>query len=163
MIILRDEIIQNILEEGEVIAEGYSRKIYTYNNKTYKVANKKHEKQNRKEVELYEANKEGCKFLNKIYAHSRGYEVIEVEYLDCKKLYSTSIKIENESLLGGVYLEELIELEQWIKRCVDFDFKSVNDFIQANKLDEYSIFMPCQWGITQNGKLRLSSYAGFWY
>lgn len=157
MKLLSNELIERILEEGEVIGEGSTRDIYMYDNRVFKIALDFYENENRNEVRIYEENKDYYNFLNKIYAYSEDYKIIEVEYLDCGTIDDL---LSQKEYYGeyDVFIEEVIE-EFSLESTLDYDFKDVVDFIHLNSLDAVEILLPHQWGFNKEGKLRISDYS----
>ena len=163
---------KKVEEEGILIGEGITRRVYELNGKVYKVCCNRSDclrtfrtddcfletvDSNINEFNLYQKNKDKYNFLNPTLRRKNNYRIIEQEKIDCKKVWDMVLQI-TESWCPEE--EDILELmkQGYLNEYMDFNYEEVIEFINENYLEYDEICLTKQWGISKEGYLRLCDY-----
>ena len=182
----RTTITRKILQEqGILVSEGTTRLVYEYNEKIYKVAKSTKDTikyllnnpmywgepyeniieiaknyitetvpSNIKEFWISQNNR--YNFLNPVTKIKKNFRIIEQEKINCYGLVKLVEKIDE----WGTEESDIAELMQngALNRYMDFTLEQLFSFIEDNDLDELEIMLVKNWGINNDGYLRLVDF-----
>lgn len=179
---------KKVEEEGILIGEGITRKVYELNGKVYKVCCNKNDYLDmfRNECCFWGIDKDSKQNCSTKWSYDSVNNNINefVLYCENKDKYNflnPVLRVKNnfkiieqekidcnkvvelaEEILDDWYVddEDILELmnEGQLSEYMDFTFEDVMSFIEENNLDYNEICLVKQWGLNKNGYLRLCDY-----